>query len=119
MRTFAGYALRPRHPFESMPSSRPWTPWTAKPPLGRTRETPDRAPAREPGGPRLRVDQRELARLPQGRLPRLCAVLHDDARGPVDVRVRVPVPVLQVLPDEGVVRLRVPSPEDQEALRGE
>src|SRR5207247_1402325 len=82
-------------------------------------EDPERAPAREPRGPRLRVHERELARLPQGRLARLRALLHDDARGPVDVRVRVPIALLQVLPDEGVVRLRVPPAEDQEALRGE
>src|SRR5439155_20709626 len=52
-----------------------------------------RAAAGESGGPRLRVDQGELARLAQRRVPRLRAVLHDDARGPVDVRVRVPVAV--------------------------
>src|SRR5439155_21974274 len=72
-----------------------------------------------PRGPRLPEDLGELARLPEGRLPGLRAVHHDDARGPVDVRVRVPVSVLQVLPDEGVVRLRVPPTEDQEPFGGE
>src|SRR3989442_7039925 len=83
------------------------------------REDPERAAARHPRGPRLRVCEGELARLPHRRVPRLLALLDDDAGGPVDVRVRVPVAVLQVLPDEGVVRLRVPPAKDQEAFGGE
>src|SRR5438309_4096380 len=83
------------------------------------RQDPVGASARETGRPRLAVREGELASLSQGGFWGPRAVFDHGRRSAVDVGVRVAVAFFEMLLHELVVRPRIPTAEDQVAVRGE